>query len=177
MFKDDKQKILNLYAILFISIALSMVPSGAVSVIALVFFLGAFIAAYIFRKQAEIHGLLENHMTYIIRTVWIAGLFGAISTILASLYMIGRIDYAPITPCGDALAAQGIDALQTMGASEVMTILDPCMGPFWNANQMPFLTAAAIAALPVLAYVAYRFGKGIVRATKGYRLADPQEWF
>ena len=177
MFQDDKQKILNLYAMLFISLALSMVPSTPVSLIALLFFLGAFVAAYVFRRQAAAHSLLDNHMIYITRTVWISGLFAVVTTIAASIYMIGRIDYVPIGPCSETLAAQGIDSLQTMGSEELMAILQPCMGPFWSANQTPFLIAASIAGLPILGYIAYRFGKGIVRASKGYRLADPQAWF
>ena len=175
---DDTQKkvILNLYAAFAVSLLLSFVPSAIVAMIALIFFVGVLIAAYVLRGKADVEDLQHNHMTYIIRTIWLSGFLGIITTTAASFYMLSGIDYSPLDPCVDLIASKDPEAVAQASADDLIHLATPCMNAFLKTNQTLLYTSAALAGAPMILYIIYRFGYGLTRAMKGYRVANVKTW-
>lgn len=169
--------VLNLYAAFAVSLILSLMPHGILALLALIFMIGVLIAAYIVRSRVEPETLAENHATYIIRTIWIGSLLAAITTSIGGAIMLSDINYEPFMPCADRLAAQGMDFAANASFAQVWELTSPCFDAFINANLNTLIMAGAITILPVLAYFAVRFVRGLSRAIKGYRLAKPRAWF
>src|SRR5690606_25938824 len=117
-----------------------------------------------------------NHCTYIIRTLWISGFLTLITMIIASAYMLPRINNAPMEPCMSGILANA-DNLQSAGIAELSALLQPCMGAYLQVNYNVLMISMLIGAGPVLLYFLYRFMRGISRALGGYRMASPKSWF
>ncbi|MEM7650932.1 MAG: hypothetical protein AAF204_02475 [Pseudomonadota bacterium] len=174
---QGQKTILNLYAAFGVSLILSVLPYMAAGGLSLIFFTGVLIAAYMVRKKAQEHDFADNHTTFIIRTIWIGALFSLVTTAIASAYMLGGIDYSQFQPCADALAAKGIEWVESAGFADVYELTKPCMNNFIQSNHTLLMNAMIIAGGPILLYMTYRLAKGVTRATKGYRLADDKVWF
>lgn len=173
----EKKKVLNLYAAFGISLILSLVPNQMAALVSTLFMLGVLIAAYMMRRNVEIHGLAGNHCTYIIRTIWIGALFSLITIAITSLFMLPRIDYSDFQPCADAMAEKGAEYISNASQAEIMALSEPCMDNFIASNWDTFTLFALFGIGPILLYFIIRFVRGLGRATKGYRLADPKAWF
>jgi len=172
----EQKKLYNLYALFGVSLVLCVLPYVSAAVLCLVFFTWLLIAGYIIRGKADEHSLTHNHATYIIRSLWIGALISLITTCAASFYMFGSLDYGTFQPCADTLVGMGAGAVETMGFQEFYTLAQPCIDDFITFNKNTLMVAVGIGAAPPLIYLAYRFIKGVSRATKGYRLADPKAW-
>lgn len=175
--KPEGQKtILNLYAAFGVSVILSLLPSFSAALLSAVFFIGVLVAGYSIRGKAEHGSLVENHATFVIRTMWIAALLSLVTTGIATAYMMGRIDYFMFDPCANTLAGKGIAWMESAGVMEVYAIIEPCVAPFLDTNKTLLMNALLIAGGPVIIYMTYRIAKGVGRAMKGYRLANPKSW-
>lgn len=172
----DKKRVLNLYAAFGVSILLMLVPSLMISFVALVFALGVLVGAYSMRKNAATESLAENHCTYIIRTLWITALFSLVTLFAGSVYMLSGIDYSAFEPCANAMAQRGVQFVQNATYEEVYALAAPCMNAFIDFNMGLLTITVLITAVPVLIYLGYRYLKGLMRAIKGYRMADPKSW-
>lgn len=173
----EKKKILNLYAAFGISLILSLMPSAVAALVSLIFMLGVLIAAYVIRAKVENHDLAGNHCTYIIRTIWIGSLFSLITIGITSLFMLPQIDYTTFQPCAENLASQSAEFLAGATHAQIMELSQPCMDAFIESNWNTFLMAGIFGVGPILVYFAVRFTRGLLRAVKGYRVADPMTWF
>ena len=175
--KPQGQKvILNLYAAFGVSIILSFIPMVSAALLSFVFFLGVLIAAYQYRKKSEEHSLLENHATYIIRTLWITAFLSLITTAAATAYMMRGIDYALFDSCAQALANKGVTWMENAGMADVYAVIEPCVEPFIRSNKTLLINAVIIAGGPLVLYMFYRLAKGVSRAIKGYRLSNAKSW-
>lgn len=173
----EQKKLMNLYAVFTVALISSVFPFASAAIISLIFFVLILIMAYVERSKAEEFSLVHNHAVYIIRTLWLSAFLSVVSMIAASIYMLGRIDYTSFEPCANALSGRDAQALQEMNFADIYPLVEPCMQPFIDLNMNIFVTAAAIGLAPPLIYISYRFCKGVLRATKGYRLADPKSLF
>lgn len=170
--KNEEKIIKNVYAAFVVSLFMTFLPNLPAAVIALVLFLGVMIAAYILRAKSGEESLMHDHMTFIIRTIWIAGLFGLFTITTGSFYLLQNMDQTLLHVC----AQQAIDS----GSTDVVAMskmIQPCMDDFVMANKGVFLTSTIISALPLIAYMLYRLAKGIARAAKGHRMGDNKSWF
>ena len=172
-----QRKIYNLYALFGVSMVMSVIPHMSAAVLSIIFFLWLLIAAYTARGKAGDHDLLENHATFIIRTLWITALFSLFTMGAAAVYIFYNLDYTTFQPCVDQISSLGIAEIESMGTMEIYSRVEPCVDDFISFNFNTLLVAGAIAGIPLLAYAGYRFAKGLARAVKGYRLADPKAWF
>lgn len=172
----EKKHVLNLYAAFGVSLLVSLVPSVIVALISLAFIIGVLGAAYVLRKRAAPESLMENHALYIIRTIWIATALSLVTLAAGSAYMLPNIDYSAFGTCAAGLAQKGQDYAQTAGFMEIYVAAEPCMKPFLDMNLRLFIITALIAALPVVLYFVIRFVRGLSRAVKGYRIANPKGW-
>ena len=163
--QDDKgegKRVQQIYAAILASFILNFVPDPLIQVIASLVFMAVFIALYVFRRLAEPDGLMDNHMTYLIRSVWIGGLFVIIGTIFGIAYFIGSIGF-------EEYARLGQLALEKQSPQDV---IDVYMSRYRNEMIVGLITTLG----PGTAYLAYRFTKGLARAVKGYRVAKPLSW-
>lgn len=178
---DPEQKpTLMFYGIFGTGVIMTLVPALFAAIFALVIITGVLIAAYAARKSAETGGLLENHLTFIIRTIWIASLFAFFTTIIATVYMMQNIDYTPIYVCMERTLNITQQILLTADTQKLMQIGQQiaqfCMPDFVGANFKVFMNATLIAGAPILAYVLMRFTRGFSRALRGYRMPKPRSW-
>ena len=173
----QRKTILNLDAAFAVSLVLTTIPHGIIAIVALVFMIGVLVASYIIRAKAEPESLIQNHTTYIIRTIWIGSGLAAITTTIGGLIMMNDINYDPFSPCANNLAAQGVEFAANATYTQIWDLASPCFDIFIQANMQPLITAGIITIVPVLIYFAVRFVRGLSRAIKGYRIANPRVWF
>lgn len=171
----EQKAINNIYALLCVSLLMGFIPIMTAALLALLMFTGALIGAYVIRSKADEHSLAANHMTFIIRTIWIASLFALISTAIASAYLLPNYDNSMLMACADQV-------VQNLGSGMTDPVLleeklKPCMDDFMQANKSVFIIATIIAATPIVVYMGYRLAKGLSRAVKGHRIGDVKAWF
>lgn len=169
--------VINLYAALGVTIILSVIPLASAALAATLFFLGVLMAAYAVRGKAEPESFLENHTTYVIRTLWIASFLAGITIALSSFYMLGNIDYNPFEPCAQKLMNLGLDAAENASFTQIYPFIAPCVDAFVSANHSVFINMTIMAGGPVIVYMVYRFFHGLKRARGGYRIAKVKSWF
>ena len=172
----EQKKIIQLYGAFGASLVLMLVPSAIVAMVASILFLGVLIAAYAMRKSCEKGSLCENHMTYIIRTIWIGSLLSVLTMAVASAYMLPNIDNTPLEPCAQGLMSGAANLAANEDMIGLMNVIRPCMDEFMSVNGQVFMIAMAISAVPVLLYFIIRFSRGLSRAISGYRVANPKSW-
>ncbi len=173
-----QKKIYNMYALFGVALGLGFLPSIAAALVSLLFFIAVLIYAYVLRSGAEDESLLENHSTYVIRTIWIASFFMIVTMIIGSVYLVANIDYASFDACAQSAAA-GLNMadIESSSLTAVYGYMTPCMDGFISDNLRVLIVSLFLAGgLPII-YIIYRFFKGLARAIKGYRLANVKGWF
>lgn len=170
----EKANALQIYAAFGAALVLSFVPTMFAAFLSTALGLGVLIAAYVVRKQNDAGSLSENHMTFIIRTIWIGSFFALITMTAGSIYLFLNLDNAPLEPCFSGLlsAAGSITDMASLKAS-----FGSCYEPYWFLNKGTFITGGVIAAAPILVYFLVRYARGLSRAMNGYRVAKPLAWF
>lgn len=176
MERKEKNKVYQLYGLFGAGLLLSLVPTGIAAAVTAVLFLGLLIGAYVLRAGAEREGLLHNHATFIIITLWVAGGLAIPTTLIGSVYMLAHIDKEALNACMNEFIAMGPAAAQ-QSLAQMEAFFQPCVDTFITVNMRVLVISATIAAGPVLLYTVYRFVKGLYRAKDGYRMAAPRNWF
>lgn len=170
--QNEEKIIKNVYAAFVVSLFMTFLPNLAAAMIAFVLFIGVLIAAYVLRAKSDKHSLMQNHMIYIIRTIWITGLFSLFTITTGSIYLLANYDPSLLQSCADNIVNRGSTDIVAMEA-----MLKPCMDDFMRVNMGVFLTATIISAGPLIIYMLFRMAKGIARAAKGHRIGDNKSWF
>ncbi len=157
--KLERQKIIVMYIIFFLSFSLALIPVSAASVFAIMICVCTLSTIYSFRMNSEEDSLLENHMTFLIRTFWRANLYLLITSFVGILFLLVSIDYQPLGPCIDTISG----TLQRGHFSQLPKILGVCNSIFIEKNWFNIKITAFIAFSPVLLYL-------LVRCVKGWAL-------
>ncbi len=157
--KLERQKIIVMYIIFFLSFSLALIPVSAASVFAIMICVCTLSTIYSFRMNSEEDSLLENHMTFLIRTFWRANLYLLITSFVGILFLLVSIDYQPLGPCIDTISG----TLQRGNFSLLSKILGVCNSIFIEKNWFNIKITAFIAFSPVLLYL-------LVRCVKGWAL-------
>ena len=169
MSSTETKTITHVYAVLTVSLLMSFVPMVGAAALAMILFIGVWIAAYVLRRKTSHDSLLADHMTYIIRTIWITGLFALITTSIASAYILNVYDPSALLGCTGNVSTTDMAALKAA--------VQPCVDAFVSVNMPYFVKGTIIAGGPLVVYMAYRLAKGLSRATKGHRIGDVKSWF
>jgi uncharacterized membrane protein len=166
--EKEQKNIVNIYAALSACLIFSFIPVGALGTITAILFIGVLIAAYVMRRKAEENSLTKNHMTFVIRTIWITSFIATPTTIIAAIYLIPQLDPSPVQDCiGTALSSHNAED----------DVIQNCIDAFISANLSLLIVSTLIAAaLPVI-YLIYRMAKGLSRAMKGHRIGNVKKWF
>ncbi|MEM7680048.1 MAG: hypothetical protein AAF182_03490 [Pseudomonadota bacterium] len=170
----EKQKILQVYAALAATLILSLLPFLNAAVLSLLLGLLVLVMGYIYRGRAEANSLMENHMTFVIRTVWIGSFFAVLFMAFGAAYLLSYLDNEPLLDCMQGFMAMGSEIYHP----EIFkTVFSPCQESYLAVNMDVLVTGGIIVAVPPLLYFSVRLVRGLSRALKGYRLADPTSWF
>ncbi|MAM34844.1 MAG: hypothetical protein CMH28_07200 [Micavibrio sp.] len=167
--KKNLKAVRNLYAAFIVSVVLQFAPYPAISVFASILFLLVLVWAYILRAQYGPTTLVENHATYIIRTIWIFGLF-----LVAGMAACAAWFYYGIDPNSLLNFSQSV---QSSVESGVMPDLSSAYLQLVKDNFDLIIFAVPLTLGPSLIYIGYRMFKGAIRGIKGYRIDQPQKWF
>jgi len=171
--QKEKAITLQSYTAWLIAFVLTLVPSLMMGAVATILLIVLLIAAYVIRGRMSEGGLAHHHINYIIRTVWIGGLYAVVFTLIASAYMVPNIDYAAFNACAERIVNSGVQSAST---EEMAAMAQPCMDEFVAANKGVFWIAMLISALPVLAFFFYRLGKGLMAARRDEEVSGAQSW-
>ncbi|MCK5285054.1 MAG: hypothetical protein KAJ86_05650 [Alphaproteobacteria bacterium] len=168
----EQKKILQFYIVFGVMLVLFLVPSLLAAIISIILFCGVTISAYLIRRNSEDGSLTHNHMTFIIRTIWIGSFFASLSMLVGGTYLFLEIDNTPLNPCIQSMLNSIPSSINQLNA-----IIEPCANDYWIANKKVIIISSGIVAIPILAYFIMRYIRGISRARKGYRISNPKKWF
>lgn len=173
---QERKKIINLYGLFGSALLLSVLPNGAAAFMSLLFFAALMVMAYRLRRKSEHISFSYNHTTFVIRTFWISALLATVTMIAGTVYMLSAYDPLPFQPCANSILNAAQNMADTPDLNVLYMLSRPCMGDFISTNMQVFLVSGAIMIIAPLLYISYRFIKGLSRAVKGYRIADPHSW-
>ncbi len=158
----DFKKVNNLYALYIASMILQFFPYPIVVVFGFLLFLTVFIYTYVARGKVEEDSLLHNHATYLIRTIWLAGFLIIVTCIFGFTYLFMSFEPGVIDQMGEDMVF----------SDDLMATLDIYKERFFYE----LLVANIISFGPGIIYMGYRFANGLMRALKGYRVANVKSW-
>ncbi len=164
---SQQKTIKTLYAFLILSTILSFVPFIAAQFASLLLIMAVLLAAYIYKGKDAEDGLLFNHMTYLIRTIWICSAFLIVGIIGAGLYLYTQGEHSLIHSAANQ-AANGVILSQAELESLTMQYME--------VNKTPLIIGTLVFVGPTIAYFIYRIVHGYSRAGNGYRIANPKSW-
>jgi len=165
--KTQKNTINTLYFILVLSTILGFVPNSWAFTVSFTLWVVVLLAAYVYRGKDNKDGLLYNHMTYLIGTIWIGTSFILIGTLAAGWWVFTQ---------GDNSAFDAAIARMEGGAMIDEAAILQTLKEYFAGNRTLMITASTVAIGPAILYFVYRVANGISRAGKGYRIANPKSW-
>ena len=161
-----QKNILTFYILLLFAVATNFVPLAALQLIGFLVTIGTLIAAYVYRSRSGLDSLPYNHMTWFIRTMWIAGLFLLIGILGATAWMYVAADHGQIQ-----------DLLVRM-QNTTMTEQDLAlaMADYMSANMGLLVLISLVTLAPTFVYILYRAIVGIVRVKKNEPVPTVGRW-
>ncbi len=165
--KEQKNIINVLYFLLILSSVLSFVPHSIPQVLSVATLILSLCAAYYYRSRDTQDGLMYNHMTYLIGTIWYGTTFIVIGMILTVLWVYLKGDHTAIYN----LTAD-IQSGMMMSEDDMYAVMQTYM----DDNRRLLVLSSIVTIGPGLAYFIYRVVRGYKRAMDGYRIANPKSW-
>lgn len=162
------KRIVNVYAALSASIVAQFIPQITVQLIGVCLFCLVWLATIIMRRlDKDPEGLTKNHMTYLLKTIWVGSLFLTIGTTLGAAYIYNLGDNTVI-----------YDFLNRMRTGSLIGVYDieGVIKMYMINNSTLIITTAIVSLGPCIVYIIYRLVKGVSRAKKGHRMGNPKAW-
>lgn len=160
-------KILSMYALTGVAALLGGVPHYTAQNLSLSLALIGLIIVYAIRHYSKEDSLEHHHYTFIIRSIWIYSLIGAIGMIGASWTVFQKADASAI----DTLLDQVNNG---MIPDEAM--LEAAGQDYFASNKSLILESVILWMFPALIYLMWRVARGSVRAYKNYRIVNIYSW-
>lgn len=168
--------VVGFYLIFALGLFLSCLPVISAAITALLLVTGVLIAAYVMRGQHAAGGYVDNHMTYIIRTIWIGSLYALLTLALGSFYILAFIDNAPLQPCIDRILNMESNPAAVADPVALYAGFESCYREFIAVNYKIFVIGGIIAIGPIVFFFFTRCWHGYQRARKSYRVANVKSW-
>lgn len=167
--EKNRNSVLAFYAALSAVVIFCSLPNFQLQNIGYTLVTVALLLAYIARAYwPKNESFEENHMTFVIRTIWVYSLF-VFFGILGAGMMIGQNGNTDaLNPMLDAMAS---------GVQPAEADLESWMRQYYIDNESLILNQSRIWLCPAQIYLVWRILRGGERAFKGYRLARPKSWF
>lgn len=164
----NKKTVTNIYAALVVSVVLQFIPNASLQLFAMLLFMGVLIWCYIARKQFGHATLVENHTTYLIRTIWVFSLVMTFGFILCGIWLYSAANQESLEIFADEVMKASI-------SSEPPNLTNAYIAMV-NANFSVIIWASLITIGPSFVYLAYRLIKGAKKALKGDYIDNPNSW-
>ncbi len=152
---------------LVLSTFTSFVPLTLAQILSLVLLIVVLVAAYIYRAKDNEDGLLYNHMTYLIGTIWIGTSLLTIGILAASTWIYLQGDHSLLNQ-----VASDLQNGRMLTEEDLWAIFMQYMA----ANKNLLVLSSIVTIGPAVLYFVYRVANGYSRACKGYRIANPKSW-
>jgi uncharacterized membrane protein len=156
----DQKTLLQIYVAYLISLICNIIPSSTVQTFGMILFIIIFIATYFYRSKSEENSLINTHMQYIIKNIWISSMFLIIGMIAA--YLLA--DHSIINQTMNAIQ-QGIIPSEDQINDLLLT--------YFKFNIFVFIATLS----PSLIYLAYRLINGMVKAKENSPIINLKNWF
>ncbi len=173
--KNNKEAslICNIYAAMVVVLSIMFVPIKEIMAVSFILLILLPISLYVIRGRYEAGSLVENHMSYLIKTFWVGGLFLTIGFIIACIWFWNIGDHSQLFTFLDnhMYGQYGTDITAVIMAYEQMMI------EYMNDNISNLIFISVISLIPGVAYIIYRVAKGLTKAIKGYRIGNDKGWF
>ena len=174
--EPELKTVVTLYLIFALGLFLTFFPYALAAAGALILVLGVMMAAYSLRKRHAPGGYVENHMTYIIRTIWIGSLYSVVTLGLGSAYLLTFINNAPLQPCIDRILDMEGNPAAVADPVALYAGFEGCYSTFVSLNMAIFVIGGLIAMGPLILFFFARGWHGYQRARKSYRVANVKSW-
>ena len=148
----ERSQLVGLYMLFFFSLFITVIPVTPASVFSFMLSVCTIAGLYSIRLKTEEDSLLENHMTFMIRTFWRSFLVFLSGAFIGLLFLLASLDYTPIAPCGEVF----FNALNRFAFTTMAKTIDICGELLYEENVRNFTITALIAFSPVLLYLVYR---------------------
>lgn len=164
----EVRRIVNVYAALSAAIVAQFIPHITIQLIGVCLFGLVWLAVIIIRRLAkDPDGLTKNHMTFILKTIWVGSLLLTIGTTLGSAYIY---EFGDNTVIYDFL--NRISAGSLIGFYDIEGVIKMYM----IRNKSLIIMTAIASFGPCIIYIVYRLVGGVSRAKKGHRIGNPKAW-
>ncbi len=159
---SEHKKILLYYGLLHGTFYAMFLPFLNVSFLASVGLIFLIFFLYAARSKADEDSLLENHLSYLIKSFWKGNIFLVLFFAIGGVFLSLTMDYAPIMPCLDYVMNNAMSLAQKNDLSTVIEIFKPCEKQFLAKNMGQLIATGTIAFIPSLAYLSYRLVYGLI---------------
>jgi len=166
--KKERSTINTLYVMLIISTIAAFMPMMSAMLLSFALIIVVLISAYYYQAKDTQDGLMHNHMTYMIGTVWIGTGFIAIGIMAAGLWVYSKGDHSIIHNAIDNITS-GVMMYDEHAITAVTY-------DYIRANQTLMIKASLLCVGPAMLYFVYRVANGFSRSLRGYRIANPKSW-
>lgn len=150
-----KFKVISLYLGFLAVIALQFPMDMAIQLLSVALLAALGMVIGFCRRESEPGSLLQNHATYLSRSLWMWGFLLFLGVAGAGIYISKHATLATIQQMSQDLLAHN------MNTPAVRSMLVP----------------SAYGLVPSTAYIAVRFFTGLARAVGGYRVKNPKGFF
>jgi uncharacterized membrane protein len=166
---NEKQKsiIAVLYIFMIVSTVLSFAPNMMAQTLSLPLMLVTLAAAYYYKSRSSEEDLLQNHMVYMVGTIWIGSTFLLLGMMAAGYIVFKYGDHSPVQATMDSIMGGG-----DLNAGSLQDL----MMEYMSTNKVLLIKASLPTIGPAILYFVYRIVNGYGRAAKGYRIAKPKSW-
>lgn len=164
--EKETRKTKIVFVIFFLSMFVSFIPLSVASVFSMMVCICTLATVYSMRGTAEEDGLVENHMTFMIRTFWRVNLYFLITSVLAILYILIMADYSVLKPCFALSDKFLYSAIDMHDLSKFNYLIEICKSTFFDRNLNHLKITAVIAFLPIILYLLYRCVVGWLHISK-----------
>ncbi len=171
----EQKKTLTIYGLFIAALLGSFLPSLIFASAAFILFFVVLIAAYIMRGGADEDSLTQNHMTYLIRTIWIGSLIMTVTTLVGSVYLYASVDNAPLMPCLERFVDSST-LMQAQSMSGLKQLFGSCFDSYIKVNLMVFIIGGIICAGAPVAYFSYRLFTGTKATLNNAKITNVKRW-
>lgn len=164
----EMKTVTNVYGALSASIFAQFIPNVTAQLFGICLFCMVLPAAYVIRRLSkEPDGLVKNHMTFIIRTIWLSSFALTIGTTIGSAFIYNYGDNTVIYEFFDRIRTGSLIGLYD---------LEGVIKMYMIRNKSLIVSTAIFSLGPCVIYIAFRLARGLSRAMKGHRIGNPNAW-
>ncbi len=160
--EQQQKKIIFYYVFFFASLIIAIIPFTIASIFSFMICICTLSGLYSTRSIAEEDSLIENQMTFLIRTFWRVNLYLIFTGVFALLYMAFFAEYSSLKPCVNTFNRHFTYISNNFSIEIMDKVSKGCRGNFIKDNYNHLIITALIAFGPILFYLLKRCITGLM---------------